>query len=42
MIYAGLRIEETTALTLVNLSFVRGDEEVRVARGKATRRGSCQ
>lgn len=34
MIYAGLRIEETTALVLENLSFVRGEEEIRVARGK--------
>ncbi len=34
MIYAGLRIEETTALTVENLSFARGEEEVRVARGK--------
>jgi len=31
MIYAGLRIEETTALVLGDLSFVRGEEEVRVA-----------
>src|SRR5829696_195034 len=30
MVYAGLRIEETTALTLEDLSFVRGEEEVRV------------
>ncbi len=34
MIYAGLRIEETTSLVIEDLSFARGDEEVRVARGK--------
>jgi site-specific recombinase XerD len=33
MIYAGLRIEEATALTVGDLSFSRGAEEVRVARG---------
>jgi integrase/recombinase XerD len=37
MIYAGLRIEETTALTLEDVSFVRGEEEVRVARGKGNK-----
>ena len=37
MIYAGLRIEETTALTLEDLSFSRGQEEVRVARGKGNK-----
>src|SRR5918995_3237056 len=37
MVYAGLRIEETTALTLEDLSFVRGQEEVRVARGKGNK-----
>jgi site-specific recombinase XerD len=37
MVYAGLRIEETTALTLGDLSFVRGEEEVRVARGKGNK-----
>jgi integrase/recombinase XerD len=37
MIYAGLRIEETTALTLEDLSFTRGEEEVRVARGKGNK-----
>ena len=37
MIYAGLRIEETTALTLEDLSFSRGEEEVRVARGKGNK-----
>jgi integrase/recombinase XerD len=37
MIYAGLRIEETTALTLEDLSFVRDEEEVRVARGKGNK-----
>ncbi len=37
MIYAGLRIEETTSLTIEDLSFVRGAEEVRVARGKGNK-----
>ena len=37
MIYAGLRIEETTALTLGDLSFARGEEEVRVAKGKGNK-----
>lgn len=37
MIYAGLRIEETTALTLEDLSFARGAEELRVARGKGNK-----
>jgi site-specific recombinase XerD len=37
MLYAGLRIEETTALTLEDLSFARGEEEVRVARGKGNK-----
>jgi integrase/recombinase XerD len=37
MIYAGLRIEETTALAVDDLSFVRGAEEVRVARGKGNK-----
>src|SRR5215204_6274019 len=37
MVYAGLRIEESTALTLEDLSFVRGEEEVRVARGKGNK-----
>ena len=37
MVYTGLRIEETTALTLEDLSFVRGEEEVRVARGKGNK-----
>lgn len=37
MIYAGLRIEETTALTLEDLSFARGAEEVRVAKGKGNK-----
>src|SRR5215207_7987058 len=36
MVYAGLRIEET-ALTLEDLSFVRGEEEVRVASGKGNK-----
>jgi integrase/recombinase XerD len=37
MIYAGLRIEETTALTVEDVSFSRGEEEVRVARGKGNK-----
>ncbi len=37
MVYAGLRIEEATSLTLEDLSFVRGEEEVRVARGKGNK-----
>ena len=37
MVYAGLRIEETTALTLEDLSFVRGEEEVRVVSGKGNK-----
>ncbi len=37
MIYAGLRIEEATALTVGDLSFSRGTEEVRVARGKGNK-----
>ncbi len=37
MIYAGLRIEETTALALEDLSFARGEEAVRVARGKGNK-----
>jgi integrase/recombinase XerD len=37
MIYAGLRIEETTALALEDLSFARGEEEVRVAKGKGNK-----
>lgn len=37
MIYAGLRIEETTALTLRDVSFSRGEEEVRVAKGKGNK-----
>jgi integrase/recombinase XerD len=37
MIYAGLRIEETTALALEELSFARGSEEVRVAKGKGNK-----
>jgi len=37
MVYAGLRIEETTALTVGDLSFARGEEEVRVARGKGSK-----
>jgi len=41
MIYAGLRIEETTALVLGDLSFVRGEEEVRVA-DRLTKSGLCR
>jgi site-specific recombinase XerD len=37
MIYAGLRIEEATALTVEDLSFARGAEEVRVAKGKGNK-----
>jgi site-specific recombinase XerD len=37
MVYAGLRIEETTALLVEDLSFGRGEEEVRVARGKGNK-----
>jgi len=37
MVYAGLRIEETTALTVDDLSFARGAEEVRVAKGKGNK-----
>jgi integrase/recombinase XerD len=37
MIYAGLRIEEATALTVDDLSFARGAEEVRVAKGKGNK-----
>ncbi len=37
MIYAGLRIEETTALTLEDLYFARGEEEIRVSRGKGNK-----
>ena len=37
MIYAGLRIEETTALLAGDVSFARGEEEVRVAKGKGNK-----
>ncbi len=37
MVYAGLRIEEATSLTLEDVSFARGEEEVRVARGKGNK-----
>ena len=37
MIYAGLRIQETMALTVDDLSFARGAEEVRVALGKGNK-----
>src|SRR5215203_4079248 len=41
MIYAGLRIEETTALTVEDLGFSRGEEQVRVARGKGNKERWC-
>ncbi len=37
MVYAGLRIEETTALLTGDVSFDRGEEEVRVAKGKGNK-----
>ena len=37
MMYAGLRIEETTSLMAEDLSFSRGEEEIRVARGKGNK-----
>ncbi|MGI8541483.1 MAG: tyrosine-type recombinase/integrase [Rubrobacteraceae bacterium] len=37
MVYAGLRIEEATSLAVEDVSFVRGGEEVRVARGKGNK-----
>lgn len=37
MIYAGLRIEETTALALDDLSFSRGEEHIRVAEGEGNK-----
>ena len=37
MIYAGLRIEETTALIEEDLDFSRGEEQIRVARGKGNK-----
>jgi integrase len=37
MIYAGLRIEETTALKVEDLTFTRGEDEVRVAKGKGNK-----
>ncbi len=37
MIYAGLRIEETTALGTGDVSFARGEEQVRVAKGKGNK-----
>ncbi|MGI8911850.1 MAG: tyrosine-type recombinase/integrase [Rubrobacteraceae bacterium] len=37
MISVGLRIEETTALTLEDVSFSRGEERIRVARGKGNK-----
>lgn len=37
MMYAGLRIEETADLTPEDLSFRRGEEEVRVAKGKGNK-----
>jgi integrase/recombinase XerD len=37
MIYAGLRIEETTALKVEDLSFARSEEAVRISRGKGNK-----
>ena len=37
MMYAGLRIEETTSLTVEDVSFTRGEEEIRVSRGKGNK-----
>ena len=37
MVYAGLRIEETADLALADLDLTRGDEEIRVARGKGNK-----
>lgn len=37
MVYAGLRIEETTALAMEDISLARGEEEIRVARGKGNK-----
>lgn len=37
MLYAGLRIEEVTALTVSDLELSRGEEEIRVARGKGNK-----
>jgi integrase len=37
MIYAGLRIEESTALKVEDLSFTRGEVEVRVGTGKGNK-----
>ena len=37
MIYAGLRIEETTALGTGEVFFSRGEEEIRVAKGKGNK-----
>jgi integrase/recombinase XerD len=37
MVYAGLRIEEAATLRVEDLSFRRGGEEVRVARGKGNK-----
>lgn len=37
MIYAGLRIEETSDLAVEDLSFRRGEEEVGVAKGKGNK-----
>jgi integrase/recombinase XerD len=37
MIYAGLRIEETTALKVEDLSFSRSEEAVRISRGKGNK-----
>ena len=37
MVYAGLRIEEVAELAITDLTFSRGTEEVRVARGKGNK-----
>lgn len=37
MLYAGLRIEEVTALTVADVDLSRGEEEVRVGRGKGNK-----
>ena len=39
IIYAGLRIQETTALKVEDFSFSRGEEQIRVARGKDKEEG---
>src|SRR5215216_4786647 len=41
MIYAGLRIEETTALKVEDLSLARSEEAVRISRGKGNKERAC-